>query len=162
MIEALTREAQIQAITQRIASLEITTRKVVKQIDNLSMQMARAGVAIGGGHMAKDNPTKFITISEQVNAYLESKLTTEQLFLVRSVKRDEETALLRRNVICDLYRRGVSGNMISKVLNKDHNTVYYNLVIGGEMKVKNNKQYKERLKSNSNIKKNRTRTNLFR
>lgn len=157
MIDAITREAQIQAITQRVASLEITTRKVVKQIDNLSMQMARAGLAIGGGHMAKDNPTKFITISEQVNAYLESKLTSEQLFLVRSLKRDEETALLRRNVICDLYKRGVSGNMIGKVLNKDHNTIYYNLVIGGELGAKNNKQYKARLSSKSSIKKNRTK-----
>lgn len=157
-MEALTREAQMQAITQRVASLEITTRKVVKQIDNLSMQMARGGIAIGGGHMAKDNPTKFITISEQVNAYLESKLTPEQLFLVRSLRRDEETALLRRSVICDLFKRGVSGNMIGKVLKKDHNTIYYNLVIGGELKAKNNKQYKARLASRSAIKRNRTQT----
>lgn len=157
MIEALTREAQMQAITQRVASLEITMRKVLKQVDSLSMQMARGGMAIGGGHMAKDNPTKFITLGEQVNAYLESKLTPDQLHLVRSVKRDEETALLRRNVICDLYKRGVSGNMIGKVLNKDHNTIYYNLVIGGELKVKNNKQYKKRLASKSSIRMNRTK-----
>lgn len=157
MMEALTREAQMQAITQRVASLEITTRKVIKQIDNLSMQMARAGAAIGGGHTAKDNPTKFITLSEQVNAYLDSKLTPEQLHLIKSVKRDEDTALLRRNVICDLYRKGVSGNMIGKVLKKDHNTIYYNLVLGGEMKAGNNKQYKERIASRSAIKRNRSK-----
>lgn len=161
MNDIMTREAQIQAITQRIASLEITTRKIVKQLDNLCTQMASRGVAIGGSLGAKDNPTKFITISEQVGSYLQSKLTPEQIDLVKSVKRDEETALLRRSVICDLYRRGVSGNMIGKVLKKDHNTVYYNLVIGGEMKVKNNKQYKERLTSKSSIKRNRTKTKIF-
>lgn len=157
MIDALTREAQIQAITQRVASLEITTRKMLKQIDALCLQMARGGVAIGGGHTAKDNPTKFTTIGEQVELYLNSKLTPDQLLLIKSVKRDEETALLRRNVICDLYKKGVSGNMIGKVLHKDHNTVYYNLVLGGLLKAGNNKQYKERLRSKSNIKMNRTK-----
>ena len=89
MMEALTREAQIQAITQRIASLEITTRKVVKQIDAICMQMAKQGVGIGGGHTAKDNPTKFITLAEQIELYLNSKLTPEQLAIIRTTKRKE-------------------------------------------------------------------------
>lgn len=157
MMEALTREAQIQALTQRIASLEITTRKAVKQIDAMCMQMARYGVAIGGGHTAKDNPTKFITLAEQVELYLNSKLTPEQLAIIRTTKRDEDTSLLRRNVICDLYQRGVSGNMIGKVLKKDHNSVFYNLTLGGIIKLKKNKQYINRMKSKSTIRLNRTK-----
>lgn len=157
MIDALTREAQIQAITQRIASLEITTRKAVKQIDAICMQMAREGVGIGGGHTAKDNPTKFMALGEQIELYLNSKLTPDQLAIIRTAKRDEETTLLRREIICDLYSRGVSGNMIGKILKKDHNSVFYNLTLGGKVKLKNNKQYKKRIRSKSTIRLNRMR-----
>lgn len=142
-------EARNQAIIQRLAYLELSMKKAFAHIENLAHSIATGRVCIGEG-------TSFVTIAEQANKYLESRLTQEQLKIVRSLKRDEDTTLLRRRVICDLHEKGLSANMIGKILNKDHNTVFYNLVLGGRCKVGNNKQYKARMNSKSMIKRGRT------
>lgn len=156
--EDQTQEARNQAIAQRLAYLELSMKKAFAHIENLAHSIATGGTGcIRVASEAKGKGTGFVTIAEQANRYLESRLTPEQIKLIKSVKRDEDTALLRRRVICDLHEKGVSGNMIGKILNKDHNTIFYNLVLGGRGKVGNNKQYKERLKSKSLIKLGRTK-----
>jgi hypothetical protein len=150
-------EARNQAIAQRLAYLELSMKKAFAHIENLAHSIATGGTGcIKVASEVKGKGTSFVTIAEQANKYLESRLTQDQLKLIRSVKRDEDTALLRRRVICDLHEKGVSANMIGKILNKDHNTVFYNLVMGGRTKVGNNKQYKARINSKSNIKRGRT------
>jgi hypothetical protein len=150
-------EARNQAIAQRLAYLELSMKKAFAHIENLAHSIATGGTGcIRVASEAKGKGTSFVTIAEQANKYLESRLTPDQIKLIKSVKRDEDTALLRRRVICDLHEKGVSANMIGKILCKDHNTVFYNLVMGGRNKAGNNKQYKARMYSKSNIKRGRT------
>ncbi|NDE69299.1 MAG: hypothetical protein EB057_04435 [Microbacteriaceae bacterium] len=171
-IEEQKQEARNQAITQRIAYLELSMKKAFSHIETLAHSLAtrgggsfiEGGACIGGGGSTKDNKPKvvgFITIAEQASKYLQSRLTPEQIKLLRSTRRDEDTTLLRRNVICDLYAKGVSANMIGRILNKDHNTIFYNLVMGKKLKVGNNKQYKARMKSKSLIKLGRTKKSFL-
>jgi hypothetical protein len=131
----------IAIITSRVSLLEIELKKVMGVLDRITHQLAT-----GRASSTKD-PLKFITAEDQARELLDNKLTKEQYDLVRSGKRDKNTSRFRGEVICELYRRGVSGIAISRVLKKDHNSVYYHLAMAGLVKAKGNKQFNARKRS---------------
>lgn len=128
-------------VTSRVALLEIELKKMSGILERLTYQMAT-----GGGVLDKSKP-KFKTPEQMSDEYLKNQLTKEQYELVLSNKRDESTSRLRGEVICNLYKRGVSGIAISRVLKKDHNTIYYHLALNGLLKAKGNKQFSARKQS---------------
>jgi hypothetical protein len=131
----------IAIVTSRVSLLEIELKKVMGVLDRITHQLAT-----GRASSTKD-PLKFITAEDQARELLDNKLTKEQYDLVRSGKRDKNTSRFRGEVICELYRRGVSGIAISRVLKKDHNSVYYHLALAGLVKAKGNKQFNARKRS---------------
>jgi hypothetical protein len=131
----------IAIVTSRVSLLEIELKKVMGVLDRITHQLAT------GKASSNKDPLKFITAEDQARELLNNKLTEEQHELVRSGKRDKNTSRFRGEVICELYRRGVSGIAISRVLKKDHNTVYYHLALAGLVKAKGNKQFNARKRS---------------
>ena len=131
----------IAIVTSRVSLLEIELKKVMGVLDRITHQLAT-----GRASSTKD-PLKFITAEDQARELLDNKLTKEQYDLVRSGKRDKNTSRFRGEVICELYRRGVSGIAIGRVLKKDHNSVYYHLAMAGLVKAKGNKQFNARKRS---------------
>ena len=129
-------------ITSRVALLEAELKRLTSVLEGITHKIVTRG--IGGG---SSDPLKFITAEDQARELLNHKLTKEQYELARSGKRDKNTSRFRGEIICELYRRGVSGIAISRVLKKDHNTVYYHLALAGLVKAKGNKQFNARKRS---------------
>ena len=126
----------VAVVTHRVALLEIELNKMGAVLQRLAQ-----GMATGGGMPDKTKATnKFRTPEEMASDYLKNWLTKEQYALVISTKRDESTSRFRGEVICELYKRGVSGVGIGRILKKDHNTIYYHLALAGLVKSKNNKK----------------------
>lgn len=133
----------VAVITHRVALLEIQ----LKKMDGVLQRLAQ-GMATGGSMPDKAKPTqKFKTPEEMAHDYLKNWLSKEQLALILSTKRDESTSRLRGEVICELYKRGVSGIGISRIIKKDHNSIYYHLALGGLVKAKDNKKFIARKQS---------------
>ena len=132
-------------ITSRVALLEAELKRLTTILEGVTHKIVTRG--IGGGIGGANDPLKFITAEDQARELLNHKLTKEQYELVRSGNRDKNTSRFRGEVICELYRRGVSGIAISRVLKKDHNTVYYHLALAGLVKAKGNKQFNARKRS---------------
>ncbi len=130
----------VSVVTHRVALLEIELKKMGGVLERLAQQMAT-------GTPVTTAKTKFKTPEEMGQDYLKNWLTKEQYALVLSTKRDEGTSRFRGEVICELYKRGVSGIGISRILKKDHNTVYYHLALGGLVKAKDNKKFIARKQS---------------
>ena len=129
-------------ITSRVALLEAELKRLANILEGITHKIVTRG--IGG---SSSDPLKFITAEDQARELLDNKLTKEQYELVRSGRRDKNTSRFRGEVICELYRRGVSGIAISRVLKKDHNSVYYHLALAGLVKAKGNKQFNARKRS---------------
>jgi len=123
----------VAVITQRVALLEIELNKMGAVLQRLAQ-----GMATGTGVITPK--AKFKTPEDMAHDYLKNWLSKEQFTLILSTKRDESTSKLRGEVICELYKRGVSGVGISRILKKDHNTIYYHLALAGLVKSKNNKK----------------------
>ena len=130
----------VAVITHRVALLEIELKKMGAVLQRLAQ-----GMATGTG--VTTPKAKFKTPEEMARDYLNNWLTKEQFALIISTKRDESTSRLRGEVICELYKRGVSGIGISRILKKDHNTIYYHLALGGLVKAKDNKKFIARKQS---------------
>jgi hypothetical protein len=130
----------VVVITHRVALLEIELKKMGAVLQRLAQ-----GMATGTG--VATPKAKFKTPEEMARDYLKNWLTKEQFALIISTKRDESTSRLRGEVICELYKRGVSGIGISRILKKDHNTIYYHLALGGLVKAKDNKKFIARKQS---------------
>jgi len=130
----------IAVVTNRVALLEIELKRVTGILDRLTLHTG------GGGVDAKGKP-KFRTVEEQAHEFLKNQLSQEQYDLVLSSKRDENTSRFRGDVICELYKRGMSGLAISRALKKDHNTIYYHLALNGYVRSKDNKQFNARKQS---------------
>ena len=105
-----------------------------------STMTPREGVGEGGNQ----GEQRFMSILDQAKRYIRTTLASEQLQIVLGKSRDEASSRMRAEVICDLYRRGVSGNIIAQVLQKDHNCIYYHLALGGLVQSRNNKQFSHR------------------
>jgi hypothetical protein len=129
----------VAVITHRVALLEIQ----IKKMDGVLQRLAQ-GMATGGSMPDK---AKFKTPEEMAHDYLKNWLSKEQFALILSTKRDESTSRLRGEVICELYKRGVSGIGISRIIKKDHNSIYYHLALGGLVKAKDNKKFIARKQS---------------
>ena len=129
----------VAVITHRVALLEIQ----LKKMDGVLQRLAQ-GMATGGSMPDK---AKFKTPEEMAHDYLKNWLSKEQFALILSTKRDESTSRLRGEVICELYKRGVSGIGISRIIKKDHNSIYYHLALGGLVKAKDNKKFIARKQS---------------
>jgi hypothetical protein len=130
----------IAVVTSRVALLEIELKRVMGVLDRLTLHTG------GGSTDAKGKP-KFRTVEEQAHEFLKNQLSQEQYDLVLSSKRDENTSRFRGDVICELYKRGMSGLAISRALKKDHNTIYYHLALNGYVRSKDNKQFNARKQS---------------
>jgi hypothetical protein len=129
-------------ITSRVALLEAELKRLANILEGITHKIVTRGIGGSG-----NDSLKFITAEDQARELLDNKLTKEQYELVRSGRRDKNTSRFRGEVICELYRRGVSGIAISRVLKKDHNSVYYHLALAGLVKAKGNKQFNARKKS---------------
>jgi hypothetical protein len=129
-------------ITSRVALLEAELKRQTTILEGVTHKIVTRGI-----WGSSNDPLKFITAEDQARELLDNKLTKEQYELVRSGKRDKNTSRFRGEVICELYRRGVSGIAISRVLKKDHNSVYYHLAMAGLVKAKGNKQFNARKRS---------------
>jgi hypothetical protein len=125
---------------QRIAVLEQEVKRLNEQVALLSNAVA-TGSAIPR--------IVFKTTQEQGEEFLGNQLSPEQIALVKSTKRDGNTTELRRRVVVALHNRGLSGNQIATLLQKDHNCIYYHLALSGIGNSKRNRQYNIRRKSQS-------------
>ena len=126
-------------VASRLLNLENELRTTKSMLDKLANILATSNTLGGGG-----GSKPFLTIAEQAQHYLKLLLTPEQIELVKGARRDESTCKLRAQIICELYKKGVSANQIKIVLNKDHNTIYYHLAMAGLVKARDNKQYSAR------------------
>jgi hypothetical protein len=130
----------IAIVTSRVALLEIELNKMGAVLQRLAQGMAT-------GAVVTTPKAKFKTPEDMAHDYLKNWLSKEQFALILSTKRDEGTSRLRGEVICELYKRGVSGVGISRILKKDHNTIYYHLALAGLVKAKDNKKFIARKQS---------------
>ena len=130
-----------KVLTARLNILEDSVQRLSKAVERLSHCMATGGV--GGAGSGKAG--KFLSIDEQAEMYLSTRLSAEQLAILRTGKRDESTSKLRGQVVCDLYKNGISANRIAHLLNKDHNCIFYHLAMNGMVSPKNHKQVRHRI-----------------
>ena len=137
-------------VASRLLNLESELRTTKSMLDKLANILATSNTLGGGG-----GGKPFLTIEEQAQHYLKLSLTPEQMELVKGTRRDENASKLRAEVICELYKKGVSANQIKIVLNKDHNSIYYHLAMAGLVRAKDNKQYSARRASKANKMKKR-------
>jgi hypothetical protein len=126
-------------VASRLLNLERELQDTKTLLDKLANIVATNSTRGGGG----DKPA-FLTMADQAKAYLDLALTPEQKELVLGTRRDENTSRLRGEVICQLYKKGISANQIKIVLGKDHNSIYYHLAMAGLVKARDNKQYSAR------------------
>ena len=141
-----TLNATIGIIVERLNLLDKENKRLSDALNRIATHIAIGGGTNKGGigEWSKGGESRFKSILEQANDYLRTSLSNEQLQIVLGKKRDEISSRLRAEVICDLYKRGVSGNIIAQVLQKDHNCIYYHLALGGLVQSKNNKQFSHR------------------
>jgi hypothetical protein len=130
-------------VASRLLNLERELQDTKTLLDKLANIVATNSTRVVGGVGAGNKPA-FLTMAEQAKAYLDLALTQEQIELVRGARRDENTSRLRGEVICNLYKKGISANQIKIVLGKDHNSIYYHLAMAGLVKARDNKQYSAR------------------
>jgi hypothetical protein len=129
-------------VAGRLLNLERELQETKTLLDKLANIVATNSTRVGGVG-AGDKPA-FLTMADQAKAYLDLALTPEQIELVKGTRRDENTSKLRGEVICNLYKKGISANQIKIVLGKDHNSIYYHLAMAGLVKARDNKQYSAR------------------
>ena len=111
-------------MASRLLNLENELRTTKSMLDKLANILATSNTLGGGG-----GSKPFLTIEEQAQHYLKLSLSPEQIELVKGTRRDENASKLRGNIICELFKKGVSANQISIALNKDHNSIYYHLLL---------------------------------
>lgn len=128
----------LQVIGERLNIMERNIQRLSSAVERISHCLATGGG--GGGRVSK-----FLTIDEQAQMYLSTRLSAEQLALIKTGKRDESTSKLRADVICDLYKNGISANRIAHLLNKDHNCIFYHLAMNNMVSPKNHKQVRHRI-----------------
>ena len=127
-------------LTSRVNILDEAVARLSSAVERLAMQ-----VAIGG--VPKEGKSEFLTIEEQARGYLLSSVPSEKLAIVKGKARDESSSALRGQVICDLYSKGISANMISRLINKDHNCIFYHLAMNNMIDWRNSKQIQHRMAS---------------
>ena len=146
----------LQVISERLNIMEQNMQRLSSAVERISMSLAlNKG---GGGESA---PHKFISIDEQIESFLASSISPQQLAILRTGKRDESTTKLRSEVICSLYKKGISANKIASILNKDHNCIFYHLAMNNMVSWKNHKQVRHRIATRSARLKRRQRLALM-
>ena len=131
----------MQVICERLNIMESNIQRLSSAVERIATNLA-TGNNGGGG---RGEGGKFLSIDEQAEMFLANKIAPEALALIRTGKRDESTSRLRAEVICELYRKGLSANRIAHVLNKDHNCIFYHLAMNDMVSPKNHKQVKHRI-----------------
>lgn len=149
-------EETLKIVCERLNIMESNIQRLSSAVDRISTCIARGE---GGGGVGRVQ--KFMSIDEQAQIYLNTRLSAEQLALIRTGKRDESTSKLRAEVICDLYRNGISANRIACLLNKDHNCIFYHLAMNNMVDPKNHKQVKHRIATRNKRLKRRQRLALM-
>jgi hypothetical protein len=136
----------ISIIVERLNILDKENKRLTEAYNRIATHIAIEGGTNKGGIGGEGGipEARFMSILDQANRYIRTALTSEQLQIVLGKSRDEASSRMRAEVICDLYRRGVSGNIIAQVLQKDHNCIYYHLALGGLVQSRNNKQFSHR------------------
>lgn len=138
--------ATITIIVERLNILDKENKRLSDALNRIATHIAIEGGTNKGGIWGEGatQEARFMSILDQAKRYIRTALTSEQLQIVLGKSRDEASSRMRAEVICDLYRRGVSGNIIAQVLQKDHNCIYYHLALGGLVQSRNNKQFSHR------------------
>ena len=130
----------LQVMGERLNIMEHNIQRLSSAVERISMSLALNKGGGGGGSA----PHKFISIDEQIESFLASSISPQQLAILRTGKRDESTTKLRSEVICSLYKKGISANKIASILNKDHNCIFYHLAMNNMVDWKRHKQVRHR------------------
>jgi len=135
-------QAKDEILAYRILNLEVELAKTKRIVEMLTHTLAtKGGVSTQGNGGGLEIKTKFASLREQGDAYLNLVLTKEQRKIVAGNKRDEQSFSLRGKVICDLYERGAYASEIALILRKNPSTIHYHLACANIVKPKNNKQF---------------------
>jgi len=116
----------IDIITQRLAIVELELARHKKLL-----QQMRGVVDTMGLRGERD---KFAGKEAQGEGYLQATFTPEEIAQLKSNKRHDSLTQMRRQVIVELHKRGLTANQIARVLCKDHNSIYYHLTLAGVRK----------------------------
>lgn len=135
-------------LANRISVLEIEVARYKKILELMQIKVDTMGLSNERGKFASKE-----TLGEE---YLKITFTPEEIAQLKSSKRHDSLTQLRRQVIVELYKRGLNPNQIARVLLKDHNAIYYHLILAGVMKPNSKfcamrlrqRQAKMRLKAN--------------
>jgi len=113
-------------LANRLALVELELIRHKKILEQMQGKIDTIGI--------KGERDKFITREEQGEGYLQATFTPEEIDQLKSNKRHDNLTQMRRQVIVELYKRGLTPNQIARVLCKDHNSIHYHLIIAGMKK----------------------------
>lgn len=115
-----------QVLANRISMLEIELARHKKILELMQVKIDTMGLS--------NDRDKFASKETLGEEYLKATFTPEEIAQLKSSKRHDNLTQLRRQVVVELYRRGLTPNQISRVLCKDHNSIHYHLIIAGAKK----------------------------
>jgi len=113
-------------ITQRLAIVELELARHKKLLEQM-----RGAIDTMGLRGERD---KFAGKETQGEGYLQATFTPEEIAQLKSNNRHDNLTQMRRQVIVELYKRGLNPNQIARILCKDHNCIHYHLTLSGAKK----------------------------
>ena len=137
-------------IIQRLAIVELELARHKKLLEQMRGAVDTMGL--------RGESEKFAGKEVQGEGYLQATFTPEEIAQLKSNKRHDNLTQLRRKVVVELYKRGLTPNQIARVLCKDHNSIYYHLTLAGVRKpnsrmiTKRLGQYRDKMRSKANSK----------
>lgn len=113
-------------LANRVAVLEFEIARYKKILEQMQVKIDTLGLS--------DQRHKFMGREAMGEEYLKATFTPEEIAELKSTKRNDNQTQKRRQVIVELYKRGLTPNQISRILGKDHGTVHYHLALAGMKK----------------------------
>jgi hypothetical protein len=113
-------------LANRLALVELELIRHKKILEQMQGKIDTIGI--------RGERDKFITREAQGEGYLQATLTPEEIAQLKSNKRHDNLTQMRRQVVVELYKRGLTPNQIARLLCKDHNSIHYHLIMAGMKK----------------------------
>jgi len=113
-------------LTNRLAIVELELARHKKLLERMQNIVDTLGI--------RGERDKFASGEVQGEGYLKATFTPEEIAQLKSSKRHDNLTQMRRQVVVELYKRGLTPNQISRVLHKDHNSIHYHLILAGAKK----------------------------
>lgn len=110
-------------LANRVAILELELARHRKILERMQGKVDTIGI--------RGERDKFATGEVQGEGYLQATFTPEEIASLKSTKRHDALTQMRRKVVVELHKRGLTPNQISRVLCKDHNSIHYHLIMAG-------------------------------